>query len=651
MGIGILGIGISGMNAAQAGLVTTGHNISNASTPGFSRQAVVQSSGNSQSSGVGFIGQGVSVDTIKRMYNDTLANQLATAQAQGSQLDAYASQINQLSNMLGDPNAGLAPALQGFFSGVAEAASHPESISSRQALLSSAQTLSARFQGFDQQFEDMRAGINSGISRSIATINGYAQQIADLNQRIQVTESAAGRHQANDLRDQRDAVFGSLNQEVRASVVKDSVGSYSVFIGNGQPVVIGNKAFELVATPSLEDSQRMGVGYQSGSATLLLSESNINGGTLGGLISFRSETLDQVQNSLGRVAIALGQTFNDQHALGQDLNGELGSKFFSVASPTVLPNRLNTGTASISAALKNADELTTGDYQLEFRGSVGGNDEFVLTRLSDGVTTTETISGATGYPHTFSIDGMEIEVSSGGKVNDSWLIEPTRLGAGKIDVMLSDPAKFAAASPVRAAAALANLGNASISAGTVSSAANLPLPAEVTLTFDAATSQFAVSGAVPAAGPFAYTSGASITFNGVSVAISGSPANGDVFTVTRNSNGVADNRNAIVLSGLQTANTLGKNAAVAGSKTTISFEGAYSQLVNQVGNSARQFQVTAKAQATVIAQAQQEQLSVSGVNLDEEAANLLRYQQAYQASGKMMQIASTLFQTVLDLGR
>lgn len=651
MGIGILGIGISGMNAAQAGLVTTGHNISNASTIGFSRQAVVQSSANAQSSGVGFIGQGVSVNTIKRMYNDTLANQLSMAQTQGSQLDTYAAQINDLSNMLGDPSTGLAPALQEFFSGVAEVAAHPDSISSRQAMLSSAQALSARFKGFNQQLEDMRAGINVGITGSIAAINSHSEQIAQLNQRILITESAAGQNQANDLRDQRDAVLASLNKEVRAAVVRDNNGSYSVFIGNGQPVVVGIQSIALVATPAFDDSKRIGVGMQSGSQTVMLAESNITGGVLSGLINFRSESLDSVQNALGRVAIGLSQAFNDQHTLGQDLNGVLGTKFFSVSNPAVLPNTRNSGTATVTAALQSANELTASDYKLQYNGAVGGNEKFTLTRISDGATTVETFLSATGYPHSFSADGVNLTLSSGGQVNDSWLIEPTRMGAGEIEVMLSDPAMIAAASPVRTSAALANTGRATISAASISSVALLPLPASVTLTFDATNGQFNVSGAVPAAGPFPYTPGAAISFNGVSVAISGSPANGDVFALARNTNGVSDNRNAFALAALQTANTLGKNASIPGSKPTSSFETAYSQLVNQVGNTVRHIQVTAKAQATAIEQATQEQQAVSGVNLDEEAANLLRYQQAYQASGKMMQIASTLFQTVLDLGR
>jgi flagellar hook-associated protein 1 FlgK len=651
MGNSIFGVGVSGMNAAMAGLVTTGHNISNASTPGFSRQQIVQSTNIPQFTGIGFLGQGVSVSTVKRLYSDALSNQLTLAQTQGSQLDAYNAQITQLDNMLGDPSAGLAPALQNFFSGVAAVAASPADVPSRQGLLSTANALSASFQGVDQQIAQMRVGINSDITSSIGSINSYAQQIASLNQSITVAESATAQQPANDLRDQRDALVASLNQEVRASVVKESNGSYDVFVGNGQPVVVGSKTFALVAAPSLDDAQRVEVGYQSGASTVLLPADSIQGGTLGGLVSFRSNTLDAVQNGLGRVAMGLAQSFNDQHALGQDLNGALGGQFFAVASPVVLPSSTNSGTAAVTAVLQNAKALTTSDYRLQYKGSAGGNENFLLTRISDGVTTAATFPTATGYPCSFNADGITLSLSAGATLSDSWLIEPTRLGAANIGVVLNDPAAIAAASPIRTGAALANTGSASISAGSVASVANLPLPATVKLTFDAAAGQFAVSGAVPAAGPFAYTSGSNISFNGISFTISGAPADGDVFTLDRNTNGGADNRNALALGALQVTNTLGQNASIAGSPPTASFEGAYSQLVSQVGNTARQMNVTAQAQQNMIAQAKQAQQSVSGVNLDEEAANLLRYQQAYQACGKMMQIASNLFQTVLDLGK
>jgi len=647
MGSSIYSIGTSGMNAAMAGLVTTGQNIANASTPGYSRQEIVQAANLPQATGSGFLGQGVSVITVKRIYSDVIANQLTVAQAQGSHLDAYNAQITQLDNMLGDPTAGLTPALQNFFTGVAAVAATPADVTSRQAMLSSANSLTATFQRLDQQIEQMRSGVNAGISNGISSINGYAQQIAGLNKTILATESSTGQP-ANDLRDQRDSLVASLNQQIGASVVKESNGSYDVFVGNGQPIVLGNQAINLVAARSPQDPQRLEVGYQSGASTVLLPESGIQGGSLGGLISFRSNSLDPAQNALGRIAITVAQKFNAQSALGQDLNGALGKPLFTVAGPTVLQSSGNSGSASVTAAVQNAGALTTSDYRLQYMGASGGNENYQLTRVSDGTTTAISFPTAAGSG-SVNVDGIALNLTTGAATNDSWLIEPTRTGASSIAVALTDPAAIAAASPVGTSAALSNAGSGTISAASVTSVANLPLPGTVTLTYDAAANQFTVSGAVPAAGPFSYTAGSPISFNGISIAISGTPANGDQFTLGPNTNGTSDNSNALALAALQTANTMGQDASVAGSQPTTSFGGAYTQLVTQVANIAQQTGVMDTAQQNVIAQATHAQQSVSGVNLDEEAANLLRYQQAYQAAGKMMQIANTLFQAVLAL--
>jgi flagellar hook-associated protein 1 FlgK len=647
----IFGIGISGMNVAQAGLVTTGHNISNASTPGYSRQEVIQSSVDPRYTGAGFIGQGVAVTTVRRLYNEVLSNQLSLAQSQGGMFEAYSAQVDRIANLLADPASGLSPRLQEFFGALADVASHPQSLPSRQTLLSSADALVASFQGLDQQLEEIRDGLNSGIRGSVDAVNSYARQIAGLNHSIVVAESANGLMPANDLRDQRDQLIASLNQEVRASVVRQEDGSYNVFVGNGQPLVLGVQVFGLVARPSAYDAQRLEVGLSSAGSVVALADDSLQGGTLGGLLNFRSQSLDGVQNELGRVAIALAQSFNDQHALGQDLNGNLGGAFFSLAGPQALASANNNGTASLTASLQQADALSASGYKLLALASAGGNDNFVLTRLSDGASQSYAVPAAGGYPFSFSMDGLAFTLGAGARAQDSWMIEPTRQGASGIGLAIADPARIAAAAPVRTAQAPGNSGSASISAGSIDSVAQLPLAGPVTLTFDAALGQFSVAGALPAVAAFAYQDGATIDINGVNFAISGAPADGDQFTLAPNSQGVSDNRNALALGGLQAQNTIGRDAASATSQANASYQGAYAMLVSRVGNQARQMEVSALAQRTSVEQTRQAQQSFSGVNLDEEAANLLRYQQIYQASGKMMQIADSLFDTVLSLGR
>ena len=640
MGNSIFGIGLSGLNAAQAGLLTTGHNISNAGTPGYNRQQIVQATNIPQLTGAGFIGQGVQASTVKRIYNQFLASQALEAQTQSSQLDSYYTQIRQLDNMLGDPSSGLSPALQGFFRGVQEVAANPGSVPSRQALLSGAQSLAARFQGFAQRFSEIRDGVNSQIASSVTEINSLARQIAGLNHNIGLAESAANGQPANDLLDARDALVAQLNQRINTTVVRQSDGDYNVFIGNGQALVVGTQTLTLKTAASPTDPARTTVGYVSSGNTILIPEANLQGGNLGGYLAFRSGTLDSAQNALGRVAIGLAQTFNDQHRLGQDLNGAIGGNFFNVPLPNVISRTGNNPASSITAGISDAGALTASDYQFGFDGA-----NYTLTRLSDNTAVSSVVPPSGASPLT--LDGISITAAAI-NANESFMIQPTRNGARDIAVAIGDTAKIAAAAPIRTAAALANSGAGTISAATVNSPppVDVDLRQPVTITFHTPyDGQFDVTGGgagLPANNQ-AYTAGVNISFHGWTVQINGNPAAGDTFTVGPNNNGTSDNRNALLLGGLQTRNTLRGGTA--------SYQSAYGQLVSEIGNKTRELEVTSKAQANLVTQTEQLQQSLSGVNLDEEAANLLRYQQAYQASGKVMQIASTLFDTLLGLGK
>ena len=640
MGSNVFNIGVSGLAAAQAGLLTTGHNISNASTPGFNRQQTVQSTNTPQFTGAGYFGQGTNVVTVKRIYNEFLANQSLTAQTRLSELNAYADQIRQIDGLLADSSAGLSTALNDFFRGVHEVAATPSSIPARQSMLSMAQALTGRFQGVDSRLNEIRDGVDTQLASTVADINSYATQLAELNRRIILAEAAGPGQPANDLLDQRDQLVAQLNQQVRVTTLAESDGSLSVFVGNGQAVVIGVQSYGLAATQSGEDASRMTIGITlPGGGTAALPEAMLSGGTLGGLLAFRRESLDAAQNALGRIAIGVAETFNAQHRLGQDLTGALGGNFFTAPAPQVVyPNNpLNGGTAALGVAVASASNLTTSDYRLTANG--GGN--YTLTRLSDNAT----IFAAAALPQT--VEGMTLSLAAGAaNAGDSFLIQPTRTAASDIAVALTDARSIAAAAPIRTAAGNGNTGAGAIGAGSVIGPppVNANLTQTVTITFDNPPTTFDVNG-TGTGNPanVAFTAGGDITYNGWTVKISGTPAAGDVFTISANSAGVSDNRNALLLAGLQTGKTLAGGSA--------SYQSAYAQIVSDVGNKTREVEVTITAQESVLKQAQDAQQSLSGVNLDEEAANLLRYQQAYQASGKMIEIASKLFDTLLGLGR
>lgn len=629
----ILSIGVTGLEAAQIALATAGHNVSNANTPGFTRQQTVQGTNLPQYTGNGFLGQGVHVDTVKRIYSEFLNLQVQKADTQASRLDTYNANISQIDNLLADPAAGLSPILQDFFKAANDVASDPSSVASRQAFLSSSESLTARFNTLNDRFAELRTGVNTQLTNSIEQINTYAKQIAALNGSIMAVQSSALNQAPNDLLDQRDRLVSELNRQVNVTVVKQG-DMYNVFAGSGQALVLGDNALALKAVAAPEDPQRTRIAYVTNGNTVLLSDKVFTGGAVAGLLNFRSETLDAGQSALGRVAIGLAQTFNDQHKLGQDLQGNLGGTFFSVGAPNVIQNANNSGSAVIGATIASTSALTASDYRLAYDGT-----NYQLTRVSDNTTSTYA-----SLPQT--VDGVTFSLASGTPAaGDSFLIQPTLNGARDIGVLVKDPRAVAAAAPIRSAAAGANGGTGKISAGTVNAPppTNVNLQQPVTITFTSA-STFDVTG-TGTGNPtgVAYTPGSTISYNGWTVQISGTPASGDTFSVASNTGGTSDSRNALLLAQLQSKNIL--------SGGTATYQSAYSQLVSSVGAKAREISVDNTAQQNVLIQTQQSQQALSGVNLDEEAANLMRYQQAYQASGKVIQVASVLFDTILSLGK
>lgn len=650
MGTSILNIGVTGLNAAQSGLLTTGHNITNAATSGYNRQRIVQSTNTPQLSGAGFFGQGTNVTNVERVYSQYLNAQVNAASAQAAHYDSYANEIAQLDNLLADESAGLSPALQDFFTAVSEVSANPASIPARQAMLSGAESLAARFRSVESRMSEIAEGVNGQITGTVSGINSLAEQIAHLNQKIIVVQAASQGHPANDLLDQRDQLISDLNQQIRVATTSNDDGSLNVFVGSGQALVVGTQVSSLAAVSAVDDIDRIEVALQGADGALIrLPESLVNGGALGGLVAFRSETLDPAINALGRIAIGFAQSFNEQHQLGQDLTGALGTAMFSVASPVVLGSTLNTGSAEIAATLGRATDLTGSDYRLAYDGT-----SYTLTRLSDK--TSWTSGSLAGLPPASEPQGFTLSAVSGAPAaGDTFLIQPTRQAAKDISLLISDARSIAAAAPIRTSTAAANRGTATISAGTVQSTGSLATVAPTTLTYTAATGHLSGfpatlpvtvthngSATTYAAGAtIPYVSGDTLSFGGISVTLSGQPADGDQFGIAANTQGVSDNRNALLLGQLQTAKTL-----IGG---TASYQSAYSQIVSGVGNKAREVEVGLTAQQNLVKQAEEAQQSLSGVNLDEEAANLLRYQQMFQASSKVIDIASKLFEQILTL--
>jgi flagellar hook-associated protein 1 len=646
----LLSIGKTGLYAAQAGLATTGNNITNANVAGYSRQVVVQATALSMGGSNGYIGTGTQVAQVKRYSDDFLNAQVRTAQAASSGLDAYQAQVQQIDNLLADTTSGLSPALQDFFSAVQNLTGDGAGVSSRGSFMTSADTLAARFQSMTGRLEEIRKGVNTQLTASVTTINTYAKQIAQLNDKIGQLTEAGGLNPPNDLLDKRDQLIMDLNKQVKATVVPGDNYSLTVSIGNGQPLVVGVNAFELAATNSPTDQTRVTIGYVTHGKVTPMAESALTGGELGAVLQFRSQSLDLAQNSLGRVAIALATTMNDQNRLGLDANGNPGGDIFSIAPADVTKNVNNnqTSTTAIKATVVDATKLTTSNYKVDFDGT-----NFNVYRLSDNQKTV-----ISPFPQTQPqvIDGLAFDIQGVADSGDNFLVRPTQNGAANFKLALTDGAQIAAAAPIATSVPLTNSGTGKISAGSVDkNYLGSPLTGTVTLAFDKATgtlSGFPAGQSVsmtlngttttyPAGTNPPFKDGASYTVAGMSFTMNGAPANGDKFAIAPNT-GLGDTRNAGLMGDLQSKNILD------GGKAT--YQSAYATLVSTIGNKTREVQANAEAAAAQLTQAESAANNVSGVNLDEEAANLLKYQQAYQASGKVMRIADTIFNALLQIG-
>jgi flagellar hook-associated protein 1 FlgK len=652
----LINLGLSGLNAAQWGLTTTGQNISNASTPGYSIETPVYAESGGQYTGSGYLPQGVSTVTVTRQYSQYLTTELNNAQSSSSSLSTYNTLISQLNNLIGSPTSGIASAITGYFTGLQNVSNNASSLATRQTAMSGAQTLANQINAAGEQYDALRQSVNTQLSNTVSQINSYSEEIAQLNGQIQAASTQG--QPPNQLLDQRDLAVSNLSQLIGVNVV-NSNGSYSVFMSNGQPLVSSGNSYNLGTAQSTGDSSELSVQYlgQAGANPAAvpqnLPDSKIEGGTLGGLVAFRSQTLDPGEAQLGAIAVSFASQVNAQNALGITLAGAKGGALFSVGGPTVYANTQNTGNASLNVSFADPTQPTTGDYTLAFNGTT-----YTLTDNSSGTV----VGSATNLSQ--PINGLNFSTTGTMNPGDSFTVEPTRGALNSFATATTDAAAIAAAAPVLGAAASTNTGTGTITQGTVTAGYTMP-NSTTTLSYDGTgLSGFPVGSTVTVAGspattypitsattvvPYSSATGATLTINNttagqmnnVSVTISGAPAAGDKFTIGPNTGATNDGRNALALSNLSTAK------ALAGG--TVTLTGAYANYVNRIGNQTNQLQTSSTAQASLVTQITTAQQSVSGVNINEEAANLLQYQQLYQANSKVIQTAQTLFQTLLGI--
>ncbi|POA32583.1 MULTISPECIES: flagellar hook-associated protein FlgK [unclassified Pseudomonas] len=683
----LLNIGMSGLNAASSSLAVTGNNIANVDTAGYSRQQTVQSSKASIQYGNNvFIGTGTTLADVRRVYSAYLDTQLQTSTSLNGQASSYLGQVTPVDTMLSDSNTGLSGSLQKFFTSLQAVATKPTDDASRQSVMTNAKALSDRFNSISKQLTDQNTGINSNLADMASQVNKLATTIAQYNQQISQT---AGSNTSNssgpsDLLDKRNEAVRQLSDLVGAQVVERGT-NYDVYIGSGQPLVMGGTTNTLETVPGKTDPTQSTLQLNRGSSVIDIT-SVVTTGQVGGLLSYRSEVLNPAINELGRVALVVADQMNQQQAQGIDQNGDFGSAIFNnINSATLISQRSiaqagnSAGSGNLNVTINDTGKLTTSDYKVTFTSATN----YSVTR-SDGTNMGAFSTTTTPAP---VIDGFSMTLNGGGAMSagDTFKVTPTRSGASDIQTVITDPKKLAAAAPLSGVASANNKGT--YTQPTLTSTLDIYNPAAnadlqtglkystpVKVVFDPAGAGtqgyklFDAKGGVMGSGTIVPgqsntlnlqvnmvdSTGAAIMDNSVvppvqktfsvQTTVNGSPADGESFSISLNGANSSDNRNGTALVGLQTKQTVDTGSVSKG----LSLSDAYGKLVSNVGAQAAQAKSDGDAATVILTGAKNARDALSGVNLDEESGNLVKYQQYYTASSQIIKAAQETFSTLIN---
>jgi len=656
--------------AYQGALNTTGHNITNASVEGYSRQRVELDTRAPQFINGAYFGNGVDLETVSRVVDEFVIRQLRTDAWVYNLAETQRFYNEQVDAILADPNIGAAERIESFFNALQSAADDPQWLPNRQVVISEAGTLTDRFNSLYARLADLNSSLNARLDSLAVGITSLARNIADLNAKIEAGFGTSVADLPNDLLDERDRLIQQLSELVDVQTVREG-SAVNLFLGKGQALVIGRQSFEVVTTADRFDPTKRQLAVVRSDGPRVVSY-EATGGQVGGILQFRDRVLDETLNAIGRIAIAIGSDVNRQNQLGMDLDGDLGGLLFNdVNDPLAAALRGRAAsdndpasTGGVRVFIDDPSRLTTSNYQLDI-GSDGSS--WQLFRLSDGVLVA---SGAALNDTLTTVDGFTVDLNLSAVppgnffAGDSFILEPTRRGADFFATLMTRAQDLAFALPVRTVTAGGNLGSGAIEVGEVfdvstaifsTTARTLSPPLLIRFTsptsydvLDASDPENPV--ALPGLSGLPYNPGLPNTlfstnpgdpdYFGFQVVLRGDPVAGDAFRVEYNTGGVSDNRNALALAALQTADTLNGG--------TITYQGAYGELVSFVGTETRQSRIDSESGLSLLNQTQEIRESISGVNLDEEAANLIRFEQAYNASAQVIAVARSIIDALFE---
>ena len=618
----VLSTGTSALLAFQRALATTSHNVANIKTPGYSRQKVDFATANPQNYGYGDVGNGTRITDVRRVADQLAISRLLDGSGELARLKQLSTMADRVDAMFSDASTNVAGVWSNFFDSVSGLSSNASGSADRQNVLDSGKTLANRFQQLNTQLNNLNGEVNNGLIAGATEINRLAQEIAQLNGSIGSNAATA----APDLLDRRDQLIANLVGYTGGNAVMQDGGIMNVYTAGGQALVVGTTASKVTTVTDPYQPERLQLALESQGQKITIDGKTL-GGQIGGLLEFRNTVLTPAQAELGKLAIGMASSFNDVHRQGADLYGNMGGDFFTIGNPRITANSSNTGTASMSASFGDLSKLDGQNIVMKFDGT-----QWQATRADTGATIPMTGTGTAADP--LVLNGVSLVMSGTPAKDDRFLLQPTAGVAGSMEVAITDTSRIAAAAPIRGSAAMANTGTGKLTGVKVTDAGNPALRNPAAIVFTSAT-EYTIDGV----GPNTYTAGQTITANGWSFVLDGAPKQGDTFTIGPTPAGSSDNSNALLLAKVEQAKTFNDG--------TITLSGALGGLTTQVGAAARSAEYSLMAQQVITDQAQAARDSISGVNLDEEASDMLRLQQAYQAASQLISTADTMFQTIL----
>lgn len=622
----IFNTGKSALFAFQRALSTTSHNIANVNTEGYSRQRVTLEAISTGNRDYEYNGTGVQVSDIKRIHDQFATARVNSATSDHSEQETHFQMASRLDNLVATDGISVSPAISEFFNAMQDANADASSIASRSIVIDKAEQLAQRFRSLQDQFDDAQVETNARLRAAVDNVNEYAKTIAEINVQVVSTGSHRQAHAANDLLDQRDQLIAKLSEHIEVSTVVQDNGAMNVYMGKGVRLVTDGIAepIEAVADDTYPDRLQLLLGQGT---TKLNLDAHIQGGEIGGLHDFTGNTLYPAMQELGRLSLVMADALNEQHAKGVDTLGDSGTALFETPEPQVFSSSGNTGSGVVTATIDDVNALEASDYLLRFDGA-----NFTATRTSDGVQTTA--------PLPVTLDGMNLTLTGTPVSGDTFIVSATNRAAGSIESVITDPEKLALASQLSTSSDIANVGDSAISEASVTDplAANLKDPIDIVFNTDNTFNIIDVNSGGTLSANVAYTPGDTVALNGWEVTLTGPARTGDTHRIENNVNGRGNNVNGLAMSELQDSNVVGG---------TQSFNDAYGSMVSGVGTRTHTAEVRTQALESLKSSAIDRQQSSQGVSLDEEAIDLTRYQQAYQASAQIIQTADTLFQSIL----